>query len=93
MKKRALCVIGLAILLLLGAMGWTMAAVSDLALGRWTVDGGGNVSSTSGSHTLSSTIGQPDAHTWSGGSYTLNGGFWNGNAGEQHVYLPLVIRE
>ena len=40
-----------------------------------TIDGGGG-SSTGGVYTVTGTIGQPDAGTMSGGSYTLEGGFW-----------------
>jgi hypothetical protein len=40
-----------------------------------TIDGGGGTS-TGGVHTVSGTIGQPDAGRMSGGSYTVDGGFW-----------------
>ncbi len=61
-----------------------------------TVDGGGG-SSEGGVYALGGTIGQPDAGTLSGGSYTLAGGFWAsaGPTGDDHtyIYLPLVIRD
>ena len=44
-----------------------------------TIDGGGVISSTGGSFTLSGTIGQPDAGgPMTGGSFSLTGGFWAG---------------
>ena len=62
----------------------------------WTVDGGGQTESDDAGYTLSGTIGQPDADGWSGGGYTLDGGFWGGGGGggggEYAVYLPLVLR-
>src|SRR5882672_7661805 len=52
-------------------------AHAQFAIDWYTIDGGGRTSS-SGIYTLSGTIGQPDAGTLSGGSYTLEGGFWPG---------------
>jgi hypothetical protein len=40
-----------------------------------TIDGGGT--STGGVYSVSGTIGQPDAGTMSGGSFSLAGGFWS----------------
>jgi hypothetical protein len=40
-----------------------------------TVDGGGGTS-TGGVYSVSGTIGQPDAGRMSGGSFTVQGGFW-----------------
>jgi hypothetical protein len=58
-----------------------------------TIDGGGATFSTGGSFSLDGTIGQPDAGVLSGGSYTLNGGFWGGVALANYtIYLPLVRR-
>jgi hypothetical protein len=58
-----------------------------------TIDGGGGTWSTGGSYALGGTIGQPDAGTLAGGSYTLEGGFWPGGGEAQHdIYLPLVLR-
>ena len=50
---------------------------AQYAIDWFTIDGGGGISS-GGSYTLSGTIGQPDANpvTLTGGSYTLEGGFW-----------------
>ena len=44
----------------------------------WFTIGGGGGASSAVSYTLNGTIGQPDAGTLSGGSYTLQGGFWPG---------------
>src|ERR1043166_2743756 len=41
----------------------------------FTIDGGGG-RSTGGVYNVTGTIGQPDAGHMSGGSYTLDGGFW-----------------
>src|SRR5688572_20213850 len=46
-----------------------------------TVDGGGGTFSTGGSYSLGGTIGQHDAGSMSGGTYSLDGGFWGGVAG------------
>jgi hypothetical protein len=61
-----------------------------------TVDGGGVTALTAGAYTLSGTAGQPDAAVWSGGEYTLAGGFWRAPAaagGGYSIYLPLVLRQ
>jgi len=61
-------------------------------LSWWTVDGGGATKAGANGYTLGGTAGQPDAAVWSGGSYTLAGGFWGGALVEYHLYLPLVMR-
>src|SRR5687768_6261383 len=54
-----------------------------LGLGiEWsTIDGGGGTSSgvtgSGGTYSVSGTIGQPDAGAMTGGTYTLEGGFWS----------------
>jgi hypothetical protein len=54
-----------------------------------TYDTGGGVLSAGG-YDLTGTIGQPDvAPVWSGGSYTLVGGFWGGLSSTK-IYLPLI---
>ena len=42
----------------------------------FTIDGGGGTS-TGSVYSVTGTIGQPDAGTMTGGSYTLDGGFWS----------------
>ncbi len=71
-------------------------AQSSYDLPWWTVDGGGGSSSGEG-YNLSGSIGQAEAGTLSGGSYTLSGGFWFGQGaaagpGQINVYLPLVLK-
>ena len=62
----------------------------------WTMDGGGGTSS-GGGYSVSGTVGQadPGSQPLSGGSYTVQGGFWSG-AGEassgHRLNLPLVLR-
>lgn len=41
----------------------------------FTIDGGGT--STGGNYSLSGAVAQPDAGSMSGGSFTLQGGFWS----------------
>jgi hypothetical protein len=52
-----------------------------------TVDGGGGTS-TGGVYAVSGTIGQPDAGAMSGGSFTLQGGFWGVVAAVQTPGAP-----
>jgi len=55
----------------------------------YTIDGGGG--NTSGnSYQMTATIGQPDAGTSSGGSFTLLGGFLPGTFQPWHGYMPLI---
>jgi uncharacterized membrane protein (Fun14 family) len=71
------------------------SAMGVISLDWWTVNGGGTSSSSGGSYNLGSTIGQPDAGTASGGTYTLGGGFWGGGnntTSSQWIYLPLIKR-
>ena len=52
---------------------------------------GGTMGNTGGSYSLSGTIGQPAVEDpLPGGSYTLNGGFWNDSLISRPVYLPIV---
>lgn len=53
------------------------AASAQLAISKFTVDGGGG-GSAGGAFAVGGTIGQPDAGRSSGASYTLSGGFWSG---------------
>jgi len=57
----------------------------------YTIDGGGTMSASSGTFTLSGTLGQADAGTLSGGAYTLIGGFWADFLGNR-LNLPLIMR-
>jgi hypothetical protein len=56
-----------------------------------SIDGGGTMFSMGG-YSLGGTIGQPDAGTLSGASYTLAGGFWVGGSNGYKVYLPLIVK-
>ena len=85
-------------ILLLVIVGALLGVVSASALAGytldwWTVDGGGTTSSTGSSYSLGGTIGQPDAGTSTGGTYTLSGGFWGGGAAQVYnLSLPLILR-
>ena len=52
-----------------------VAASQSYDISWFTIDGGGGTS-TGGVYSVSGTIGQPDAGKLSGGSFTLDGGFW-----------------
>ncbi len=91
--------IALAILLpiiLLALPGAVLLAQSGggYDLSWWTVDGGGVTFNTENGYSLGGTAGQPDAGVWSGGEYSLAGGFWHGGvlSSIRRVYLPLVMR-
>ena len=90
MKKSILLYLYL-ILLVLGLTSPVMAETSDTYdLSWWTVDGGGANALTSGSYTLSGTIGQPDAGSLSAGDYSLAGGFWAGILARLQNFLPMI---
>jgi hypothetical protein len=54
-------------------------------LSWWSVDCGGGVAS-SGSLSMTCTLGQPDAGQMSGGAFTLSGGFLGGGGGPPPCY-------
>src|SRR5216117_3127344 len=61
----------------------------NFSIDWFTIDGGGGTS-TGGVYTVSGTIGQPDAGKMSGGTYTLDGGFWGIIAAVQTPGAPLL---
>ena len=62
-------------------------------LSWYTIDSGGATLSTGGTYSLGGTIGQPDAGSMLGGSYTLTGGFWSGTPAVVHsVFLPITLK-
>jgi hypothetical protein len=70
------------------------APATTYEINWYSIDGGGAMNVIGGSYSLGGTIGQADAGTLQGGSYTINGGFWNGGVVniEYKVYLPLVLK-
>jgi len=85
-----LLLVALACLLVVSAV---LAATSDdYDLSWWTVDGGGQTSSSDERYSLGGTAGQPDAGILEGGGYTLVGGFWGGAKVEYCLCLPLALR-
>ena len=87
----------LLLVIAIAALGIVSAsALGVTSLDWWTVDGGGATFSSGGSTSLGGTIGQPDAATARGGTYTLEGGFWgdqnNTIIKSQWIYLPLINR-
>jgi hypothetical protein len=69
--------------------GASAAPAAGYSLGWWTLDAGGGVSSA-GSYQLSGAVAQPDAASMAGGTYQLQGGFWQ--AQTYFIHLPLVVR-
>ena len=57
----------------------------------YAIDGGGAQNLTGGTYSLSGTIGQPDAGSQNGGTYTVNGGYWVELFGYR-LDLPLILR-
>jgi uncharacterized membrane protein len=92
MKCKPLIFAVLVFLILFTASAALAAGGYDLSW--WTVDGGGATFSTGSSYSLGASIGQPDAGTSSGGTYTLVGGFWGGepSMANHQIYLPLIMR-
>jgi len=76
-KQRASRGLNARCLMLLLALGFAAcsARAQNYSIDWFTVDGGGGTSA-SGAYSVSGTVGQPDAGRMSGGSYTLNGGYW-----------------
>src|SRR5687768_18612225 len=70
------------------SMALTLSA-QNYKIDWFTIDGGGGTSS-GGPYTLSGTIGQPDAGTLAGGSFSLVGGFWGGAFAVQQVGSPTL---
>jgi hypothetical protein len=78
------------------AAGALLLAGSQIALRaqQYSVDwykiAGGGGASTGGVYSLSGTIGQPDAGHLSGGTYSVDGGFWGVIAAVQTPSAPLL---
>jgi hypothetical protein len=83
--------LALAALLLLASVATAANGTFDLL--RWTVDGGGGVSS-GGGYSLTGTAGQAEVGVlMKGDAYQLAGGFWGAGAQpECNLYLPVVMR-
>lgn len=87
--KRTTLLLTLAVSFLLA--GVVLASDGNYELTWNTVDDGGGMS-TGGAYELGGTVGQADAETLSGGSYTLAGGFWGGAVLQRNLYLPLIMK-
>ena len=86
MKPRAILKILPTVVMLCTA---TVAGAQNYAIDWYSIDGGGG-NSTNNQYSLSGTIGQPDAGHMSGGSFTLDGGFWGIVAAVQSPGSPLL---
>ena len=73
-------------------IGINIVRAQNYAIDWFTIDGGGGTS-TGGVYSVSGTIGQPDAGTMSGGSYSLVGGFWGGIVAIQTEGGPRLLIE
>jgi hypothetical protein len=79
--KRLFCLFASALSLTL------CARAQNYSIDWFTIDGGGGTSS-GGAYSLSGTIGQPDAGHMSGGSFSIDGGFWGVIAAVQTPGAP-----
>ncbi len=94
MKQQRILIL-LAIFVLLIALAESHAIISAQSGGvydlTWnTIDGGGTMSASGGTYTLSGTIGQSEVGRVSGSPYTLNGGFWGFFESLFKLFLPLL---
>jgi len=93
--KRKISIVTTLLLLLLTTVTVFAQSSGNYDLAWSSIDGGGGEAS-GGSYALISTIGQTDAGTLNGGSYTLAGGFVAGVSSpltvSYRVYLPLILR-
>lgn len=79
------------------SLPWLAAPVPAQAAGSysldwWSVDGGGGQTSSGLNYQLTGTLGQPDAGWASGGTYTLQSGFWPGPTQPWQNFFPVVRR-
>jgi len=70
-------------------MGAAASHAQTYSIDWFTIDGGGGTSS-GGNFSVTGTIGQPDAGTLTGGSYSLRGGFWGALVPIQVEDAPLL---
>ena len=80
------------VIILLGLVIPTQVFTQSYSIDWYKIAGGGGVS-TGGVYTLSGTIGQPDAGAMSGGSYSVQGGFWAIVSAIQTPGAPLLSIE
>ena len=58
-----------------------------------SVVAGGGSSLQNGNYSLIGTLGQPEAgQQFTGGVYTLTGGFWHAASQNKNIFLPLVMK-
>ena len=77
-------------LILASALATAGAVAEELTIDWWTIDGGGEMSTTGGDFELSGTVGQSDAGAaMTGGAFELTGGFWVGAAEDEPCFGDL----
>lgn len=72
--------------------GVVQVPAQNFSLTWFTLDGGGG-SSAGGSYAVHGTIGQPDAGSASGGSFTVLGGFWGVSSVAPTPEAPMLFIE
>ena len=92
MSKQRTAIITLALLSCLLIAGGVLADGTS-GIDQWVIGGGGGAASGAGV-ALDATLGEPIVGASSGGSITLEAGFWVGasGSGTNQVFLPLLSR-
>ena len=95
--KRKNIFIAIALIALVVALSLSNASAAAKPAATYTVDwytvaSGGTTNAAGGTYALSGTIGQFDVGSMSGGSYQLNGGFWEVVNSLRQLFLPLIVR-
>ena len=97
MKRKlfaTLLILGLLIVAFAMSNATVTAKPADTYTIDWySIDGGAAQDLSGGAYTLSSTVGQFDAGSQSGGAYSLGGGFWSSAqavADTIKIYLPFI---
>jgi hypothetical protein len=90
--KRLIFLISITLMLVAGVSSSQAQSGGGYDLTWSAINGGGTTLSTGGTYSLGGTIGQADAGSMMGGSYTLAGGFWSGTPAVYRVFLPLTLK-
>jgi hypothetical protein len=101
MKQKTIILVAVCVwlALLVGSGSLAIGQTAVLEISWWTAAGGGQTFSSGGAYTLGGTAGQAAAGgPFSGGDYTVQGGFWVIPAqtaltppSPRIIYLPVVV--